>query len=163
MHAGYEDILELGAKPLWWDENGVPRFKAHAPSLSANIYAIEVVLLKIACQLCGVEQLVQMTWSSMDTVNAMIRMEWARSKSTKTKVGNLPRNIGTLADAVRSGSIHYGDPPYHDGPDGEFCHAGCTMNCYDLAVVEFWKQGDRFEWNRVPELEVALPDAKAER
>lgn len=40
----------------------------------------------------------------------------------------------TPARAARAGAS-YGDPPHHDG---EFCHAGCTMNCDDLAIVEYW-------------------------
>jgi hypothetical protein len=138
MHAGYEDILEVaaGKMPLWWDSNGVPRFRRHHPDLASDIYANEVVLLRIACQRCLHEQLVQMTCND----------EWAN----KT-----PR---TLADTVRDGTIHYGDPPHHDD-QGDFCHAGCTMNVWDLRIEEFWVRKD-WDWVRVPELEIVLPDGK---
>lgn len=158
MHAGYEDILEAAGKdPLWWDENGVPRFRPHHPDLSADIYANEVVLLRIACQFCLHEQLVQMTWSSMQAVRFRIHVEWAALSKGDTVDKDTP--IRTLADSVRDGSIHYGDPPHHDDDRGEFCHAGCTMNVYDLAIEEFWVRKD--SWERVPELEGLLPDGKA--
>jgi hypothetical protein len=139
MHAAYEDILDAvgGKAPLWWDQNGVPRFRPHHPDLASDIYAAEVALLRIACQRCLLEQLVQMTWSPTDVI---------REESV------------SLADSVRDGTIHYGDPPRHDDR-GEFCHAGCTMNVWDLKVEEFWTR-EGFDWVRVPELEVTLPDGE---
>lgn len=41
---------------------------------------------------------------------------------------------------------HYGDPPIHD------C-VGDTMNCEDVAVLEFWKREGVGDWERMPELE----------
>lgn len=79
----------------------------------------------------------------------------------------------SLATQVRSGAIHYGDPP-----NTECCAAGPTMNCWDLRVIEFWARGfslrairepenksptmlagEYLDWARVPELEKELPDA----
>jgi hypothetical protein len=158
MHAGYEDILEAAGKPpLWWDQNGAPRFGPHHPNLAADIYASEVVLLRIACQRCLQEQLVQMTWSTMDAMRWHIHVEWAALRKGEPLVED--KAIHTLADSVRDGSIHYGDPPHHEDR-GEFCHAGCTMNVYDLKVEEFWVRKD-FDWARDPELELLLPDGKA--
>lgn len=147
MTSGYEDILALASgeakfkTPQWWDENGCPRFATHAPHYCPNIYANEVVLLEIACQQCETHQLVQMCTSSMDEARARL----------------MRRPFVSLATRVSNGSIHYGDPPHHDDDRGEFCHAGCTMNCYDLAVIEFWRRVS-FDWERVKELEIALPD-----
>ena len=154
MKHDYPDIWKLaddliaGRKPEWWDEHGVPRFAPHSPDLCPNIYALEVVLLKISCQSCGEEFKVQMSTSSMHAVkHSMI-------------FPDLPYR--DLAAQVRAGSIHYGDPPRHDYNDN--CGAGASMNCWDLAVLEFWVQGDRKqdEWGmkRVPELEIDLPDLK---
>jgi len=158
MHAGYEDIIEaVGKAPLWWDQHGVPRFRPHHPDLAADIYADEVVLLRIACQRCLGEQRVQMTWSAMDAVRWSIRVEWAALRNGEIFDQSKARH--TLADAVRDGTIHYGDPPHHDD-GGEFCHAGCTMNVWDLKVEEFWTRPE-LDWVRVPELEVLLPDGIA--
>jgi hypothetical protein len=143
MTGGYEDILELaaraGATPLWWDQHGTPRFAPHHPKHCPDIYADEVVLLVIACQLCGYEMPVQMSQSAMDRVRASLM-----------KVAPLL----TLAERCRKRLIHYGDPPWHD-ERGEFCHAGCTMNCEDIRVLEFWHR-ENFEWARVAELEIEI-------
>jgi hypothetical protein len=158
MHAGYEDILEAtaGKVPLWWDAHGVPRFRPHHPRLASNIYASEVVLLRIACQCCLHEQLVQMTYSAMDAVHERINYEWSLLRRGDKLDENKPAY--SLANAVRDGTIHYGDPPHHEDR-GEFCHAGCTMNVWDLKVEEFWVR-ETWEWIRVPELEIVLPDGK---
>lgn len=134
LHA-YPDILELARlldrEPKWWDENGVPRFAEHHPKLCQDIYANEVALLRVACQECHREFLVQMSLSPMDLMRTEMLGQKAKS----------------LAAKVTSGEIHYGDPPRHE--DG--CAAGDTMNVDDLAVVEFWRRGS--EWIRLPELE----------
>ncbi len=145
MKEGYDDILKVaasaGVAPQWWDENGTPRFAPHHPGLCPDIYANEVVLLVIACQLCRHEMPVQLSAGTMERVRASM----------------MGRTFMSLADQVRSGVIHYGDPPHHDH-DGEFCHAGCTMNCIDVRVVEFWSNDNGWEWHRVAELEVTLPE-----
>ena len=41
---------------------------------------------------------------------------------------------------------HYGDPPNHG------C-VGDTMNCEDIAVLEFWTRDGLEEWKRRPEME----------
>lgn len=154
--ASYDDIRaladKLGMQPIWWDAHGVPRYVEHHPRHAADIYANEAVLLRIACQLCQTEQLVQMTWSSMSTVRAQIHAEWAclSRGAPKPDVGQM-----SLAEFIRTGTIHYGDPPHHD-IGGEFCHAGCTMNCDDLAVVEYWRR-DEGDWRRDTALEITLP------
>jgi len=156
MRASYDDIRaladKLGLQPLWWDTHGVPRYVEHHPRHAADIYANEVVLLRIACQLCATEQLVQMTWSSMSTIRATIHAEWAALSraAPKPDIGQM-----SLAEFIRTGTIHYGDPPHHD-VDGEFCHAGCTMNCDDLMIVEYWRR-DEGDWQRDSALEVTLP------
>ena len=141
MLSDYEDIFALAQKcgevPCWFDENGVPRFCAHHPRHCADIYATEVALLLISCQRCGFEMRGQVSYGP----------------------GSL---TVSLATRVEEGSIHYGDPPTHDD-HGEYCHAGCTMNCWDLRVIEFWRMkwnGPRFSWERASELEVELPDLR---
>lgn len=49
---------------------------------------------------------------------------------------------------------HYGDPPRHD------C-VGDTMNCNDMAVLEFWTRRHARNWERHPLLEVPVDDAQA--
>lgn len=134
MKHHYSDIRDkIKDVPEWFDENGVPRYCKFAHDQCANIYAREVVLLLIACQNCGATFPVCM---SDDRFRAL-------------------DGIPTLAELIRSGTIHYGDPP-----NVGCCEAGPTMNCVDLEVLEYWHNPEPFEWVRVPELEVELPDMK---
>lgn len=167
MLGDYEDILALvrryndlrghllvPLKPLWWDEHGVPRFCEHHPRHCPDIYADEVALVLISCQLCGTEMPVQMSHSASSArLHQMVIVSGVLGvKASEIK---LPPP-SSLAEAVDNESIHYGDPPYHE-VEGRFCHAGCTMNVWDLRVIEFWHRPNR-EWIRVPVLEVDLPD-----
>ena len=148
MLSSYEDLFaladRLGEKPRWFDENGVPRFVDHHPRHAADIYADEVALVLISCQRCGCEIPVQMSHSTGDDLRATL----------------MGREPVTLAARVKDGTIHYGDPPVHNDDRPEYCHAGCTMSCWDLRVIEFWHRPD-WDWVRDLALEIELPDAAA--
>jgi hypothetical protein len=61
MKADYEDILErIDMAPFWYDENGTPRYAPFHPSMSPNIYARQVTLLRIQCQACHLRFMVEM-------------------------------------------------------------------------------------------------------
>lgn len=137
------------ASPLWWDENGTPRFEAHHPNLAPNIYATEVALLLISCQSCGRELDVQMSWTREDEIMRFMRAVGAVPDSMSTVTSAV--NAASLSSQIQMGTIHYGDPPCD-------CAAGPTMNCWDLRVREFWDRKSTMEWKRVPDLEVELPD-----
>lgn len=200
MHHHYIDLLSAAKiPPLWWDENGTPRFAEHHPNMCPDIYADEVVLVVISCQGCGTEFPVQMSWSQMDAVrelamrgtrgfcgqlldrlaNVLAELALTGSPAEALKEVIAKRDDArayeppSLAQQVRAGTIHYGDPP-----NTECCPAGATMNCWDLRVVEFWARGfalrrirepenkdpsmaaaEYNDWTRVPELEIELPDA----
>ena len=127
MNNNYADITDrIGIPPKWWDEHAVPRFCDFHPSAAGNIYAEQVVLMLIACQSCGTEFRVCMSWS----------------------VHDLARRIYELEHRVRS--LHYGDPP-----NTSCCDAGGTMNSEPKRVLEFWKRVD-LEWVRMEELEIGL-------
>jgi len=131
VHADYADITSrIVESPTWYDEHGVPRYGAYGPDASPNIYADQVAFLRIRCQDCGRQFVVEMSGGNWDRI----------------------RNRPLLDERVRDGSIHYGDPPRHD------CRgAGDTMNSIPERVLEFWKQTHALvEWERVPELEVEI-------
>lgn len=155
MHNEYSDIIEAANRPpLWWDENGVPRFAEHHPRHCPDIYADEVALLRVACQECAREFLVQMSIGRYEVVVAEMRHFQALPEGVERDEN--ARDF-SLAGQVRSGAIHYGDPPRHDTSTD--CIAGDTMNVNDLAIVEFWrlsKDPGRWEWERVAELEIGL-------
>jgi DNA-directed RNA polymerase subunit RPC12/RpoP len=132
MNASFEDIRSrISEPPSWFDSNGTPRYGDFHPDLRPDIYAHEVALLEIACQSCGERFLVEEHSSTLDAFG----------------------KAGSLRNRIVKGTIHYGDPPRHGNCAGE------TMNCEDLRILQFW-QLNEFEWERVSELEIALPDAK---
>lgn len=150
----YNDIRSrISEPPKWWDEEGVPRYVDFAPDEVANIYAQEVALVDIACQSCGTRFKVAFSWANIEWHNGAPELH---KRLTPEHIVNL----------------HYGDPP-----NVGCCPAGATMNCDDLRVLEFWRKGGEeftkpdpknpklriclpgyFDWRRVPELEVLLPD-----
>lgn len=132
MNHSYEDIISrIAGPPLWWDEHAVPRYCEFSPNVTANIYAIECVLLLIACQSCETEFHVCMSQSA-----------WQTHESGRA-----------LASYIADDEIHYGDPP-NACPDS--C-AGSTMNSVPLRVEQYWIR--EHEWVRKPEHErIIHPD-----
>ena len=142
MRHHYDDIRSrIAEEPRWFDEKAVPRYCEFHPDRTANIYAREAVLFRIRCQGCPQTFDVCMSWS-MGVREALARP---------------PVTSSPLPGLIRTGALHYGDPP-----NVRCCPAGPTMNSEPMRVLQFWRQGGpnaAFEWVRVPDLEVALdPD-----
>lgn len=85
MHNPYDDIRSRLGKPLWFDENAVPRYCPFTPDEFADIYARQGCLMEIACQNCGQRFEVAMSSGSLDRYD--------------------------LVALVQAGAIYYGDPP----------------------------------------------------
>jgi hypothetical protein len=142
MLRSYSDITDRLGPPLWWDEQGCPRYDAFEPRM-LGVYESWVCLYEIACQACDQRFKVAESWNEMS-----LRGRPSQPLSFRADV--------TIEDLCR---LHYGDPPRH-----ECLGAGETMNCLDLRILEFWaKDRDHasptwFEWVRVPEVEKDLPD-----
>lgn len=87
MHNCYSDIYTLadvdGQEPQWWDENGVPRFAPFDRRLCPNVYADWIALLRIRCEACGQEFLVEMSGDA------------------------------TFGPPPEPHTLYYGDPPWH--------------------------------------------------
>lgn len=133
MKAKYSDIRNLtDAEPLWFDEHGVPRYAVFEPGLSPNIYANEVALLEISCQLCKQSIFVELN-----------------SCRTQTML----RDQNSLSDAIKEKACYYGDPPIH-GDERGLC-GGATMTSDTVRVAQFWKK-DRFDWVRDSEMEIEI-------
>jgi hypothetical protein len=148
MHHHYRDIVDKLGPPQWWDECGVPRYCQFGPHETNNIYADEVALLEIACQDCGERFKVAMSSSLFDRILRGPLLE----KDGDEILGHEVQMAPSLADAIREGAIHYGDPP-----NAGCCPAGPTMNCEDLRVLEFWaKPHNGLELARQSELEGEL-------
>jgi hypothetical protein len=137
MHEAYRDIRDrIKEEPKWWDENGVPRYDDFHPRFCPDIYAPEVILLHIQCQDCHEDIMVEMSYS-----------EWGGIISGK-KSDPFSKIIRKFKKTGGDFPFHYGDPPNHDCPG-----AGESMNCIDIAIVQFW-QRKTFDWRRKINLEV---------
>lgn len=144
MLQGYEDIgRRIGVPPLWHDEAGVPRYDPFEPRLCADIYCDECALVLIACQGCGDKFKVAFSASHHRTW-----MERGMGDEASFEAARY-----AVAQQIRDGSLHYGDPPRRD-----CCPAGPTMNCEDLIVLEYWRRRDDCTWERDSSLEIQLPD-----
>ena len=155
MHNSYDDIRNrIAQPPVWFDENGVPRYDIFKPQDGPNIYADEACLLLIRCQSCGHEFQVGLQDNRM-------------------------AGGPTLAELIRNRLIHYGDPPYIG-----CCGAGPTMSSVPMHVLEYWHRSDiecteeipgdpnglrritdiarYMEWRRDPALEIDVIPAWAD-
>lgn len=133
MHNHYTDIIDkIELAPLWFDEQGVPRFCEFSPKRLSNIYADSCCLLRIECQGCGHQFAVAMS----DSRTQLMLLQHRSG-----------RPIRRLAELVRNGSIHYGDPP-----NVSCCPSGPTMNSIPRQVVQFWVR-ESFDWKPVDDLE----------
>lgn len=145
MHASYDDIISrISTEPIWFDEHAVPRYCAFEPKRSANIHIGEIALAEITCQECK------------------------RRFRVAFSIVNFREQ--TIAEAIQNKTLHYGDPPRHDGSmDPHRCGAGASMNSEPRRVLEYWRRHDQryvegnritntayFEWVRDPSLEIDI-------
>lgn len=147
MYQPYMDIIERLGRPLWWDENGVPRHVPFAPHLCADIYADMAALLVISCQGCNERIEVSSTWSKMKVITEAI----ARKEAIDTRVRYDDSGRSTPISMPAPGDpspFGYGDAPWH-GYNGDMkCQcAGTTMTTSVAAIIEFWERHSG-EWQR---------------
>lgn len=120
MLEGYEDILSrISEPPIWYDQNGVPRYEKFHPNMCPNIYADKVVLAEIACQECGEKFLVEMHASIWSDRDASDPRKW-----------------------------HYGDPPRHCKGAGDTmnCEDIAIVECWHRSrPLREWKRVKKFE------------------
>jgi len=137
MHHHYQDIRDrIPEDPKWWDEHAVPRYCEFGPGETADIYASEVALVLIRCQSCDRPFHVCFSWGSM--------------KLGQNEDGTWYGKTTTPQTVESVEQLHYGDPP-----NAWCCAAGATMNSTPVKVLEFWRR-NRVDWERVPELEIAI-------
>jgi hypothetical protein len=111
MYQCYEDILSrIPEKPLWFDEYAVPRYCEFAPNKLANIYAGEAALAEVTCQVC----------------KRVFRVAFSKANW----------NSGTIADAIRSRTLVFGDPP------NVGCCNNADMSSEPRRVIEYWRRHD---------------------
>lgn len=134
MHHDYHDITSrIKEDPAWYDQNGVPRYGKHSPDACPDIYAREVILLKIECQSCHRPFMVQMSTGPVAWIAYGAQGQYKENG---------------IARAIKAKAIHYGDPPIHG------C-VGDTMNSDPIRIIEYWRKA-RFEWRRLKTYEIDL-------
>lgn len=122
MRHSYRDIrARIPERIQWYDSHGVPRYTPFTPDDCPDPYAVEVVLMEIACQHCD------------GRFNVEVH---------NGPVGDASR----LAKEVGSGRITYGEPPVHDCP-GDLLHSQPlrTLQFYMRRSGEEWKRETRLE------------------
>ena len=93
MLTDYSDITDKLGEPLWWDENGVPRYFDFSPYV-CGVYNKYVALMTVECQCCGKPFKVVTSLNSHRTVSYP-----DPSKEDPEEA---------------AGGFLYGDPPRHD-------------------------------------------------
>lgn len=131
MKTDYSDILKRLGEPLWWDENGVPRYEPFSPEL-CRPYTKYVALLLISCQDCGRRYKVAVSYNDM-RISEIEQLGYKFELPTKESPG----------------FFEYGDPPFHLDDD---CWAGYCMLSNTLQILEFWERKET-EWVRRSEYE----------
>jgi hypothetical protein len=142
MHARYDDITSrIAMRPVWYDENRVPRYSTFSPEDCANIFASECALIEIVCQEC------LRTFFVCETRRGLEQTVAERIRENVTNIYGI-----------------CGEPPRHGVRDTKEitsrydCLAGDTMSSMAIRVVEYWKR-PQLEWIRDPSLEIAFePD-----
>ncbi len=151
MKACYSDILKLTKKqPLWYDENGVPRYCKFTPSDLPSIYARIAVLMEIQCQACGKPFLVGIG-SDKHTSPPFTKAQLKKYPALEP-LQRFLKDLAAWKKSPRNTSppFYYGDPPRHGGKG---CIAGGTMNSEVVRIVEYWEKGNITEWKRFKRLE----------
>jgi hypothetical protein len=139
MNRQYDDILSrIPEPPAFWQQGGIPRYGTFDPEASSDVYSNELALVEIACQFCRKPFTVLIETAGHDR---------------------------RIAEAIRAGTLHYGDPP------NTGCCGGVSAGSLALRVLQYWAKAHPehvedglvvdvqgfFEWRRDPSLEVELP------
>lgn len=142
MLPNYKDIIEKAGKPLWFDENGVPRYVEFHPRHCVMAGVQEVVLAEVMCQGCGTPFLVALSWR--DGERELYGKTFPPTDRL-TKVGG--------------NSLHYGDPP-----NIGCCDSGPTMTSDFHRIVEAWvrSSGPGSPWIKLDQEAIDAIGAKSE-
>lgn len=138
----YLDIIEKAGSPLWYDENGVPRYVEFHPNLCVMTSAEEAFLVEVVCQGCGTVFRVALTWKNEERCIA----------------GHVLPPPDRLTKTGGSG-LHYGDPP-----NVGCCVAGPTMSSDFHRIIEAWVRsgGQYSQWIKLEQDAIDAIGAKSE-
>lgn len=121
----YDDILSrIPEPPTWWDRHGCPRYNEPIPENCSHVYADRLTFMRIECQGCGQEFIVEFASSRMNRLN----------------------REGTEILEVDPTLLQYGDPP-----NIGCCSAGATMSSYPREIIAHYERGKMGKWNKTHE------------
>lgn len=165
----FKDITSKLGEAKWFDALGYPRYCKFHPNHVHNIYCDYVALLLVKCQDCGKQIQVSVNLSKTKMYTRQFELDLmgayfkAKEQKTKQQKGDI---LGKLFDDKKpvnfpaltrkyfpnkrgENYFRYGDPPWHNNSNGEFCHAGGTMSAETIRVLQFWvKNRKTWEWER---------------
>lgn len=129
MWRDYADIIDKLGKPLWYDDNGCPRYEFFKPEM-LGVYDDIAVYFRLKCQACDFTEDVVVSSDKMQRYDRF-KDKWF-----------------TPEEAIEwYKTPHYGDPPIH------YC-TGDTMNSEAIEILQFWiKPTGKFGWERLKEFE----------
>ena len=132
----YDDIRALtDAEPMWFTEDGVPRYAPFTPSM-LGIYDTIAALAVVRCHSCG--------------ANIHVGIGRPRYRFTTTPGGDA--FVDEFSPQRLVAVWGPGDPPRHDCPG-----AGETMTADVVGFLQVWERRAD-EWARCSELEGVLDD-----
>jgi hypothetical protein len=139
MKPTYIDILNnVNKPPVWYDENGAPRYEPFRPEITSNPSSSEIMLIEIKCQECGRKFIVECTHSRYHFL--IKRPVTVPIKLFSEELANNPKYLPS-----------YGDPPFHSKyDDSNSCHAGSTMTSISIRIIELWKYNEKsYKWEKM--------------
>lgn len=158
MLPSYEDIIEKAGPADWWDQNGAPRYGEFHPR-KVTIYNKIVGLFRIECQDCNKPFDVAHVYpTAMDMIRFDKSFGGLPQREDYPDASNeewavIWEEYVQKFDDFDPTNFHYGDPPNHGCPG-----AGDTMNCIDIACLQWWvRDKETLEWHRAPEKEGIFP------
>lgn len=105
MKPSYEDIVSrIKEEPLWFTQKGVPRYIKFHPDHRSNIYADAVKLIRIKCQFCEKNFLVELCSKEGSTDFASVRFKenlYGDPPNVSCCIGG-PTATSTFIDVVES-------------------------------------------------------------
>lgn len=142
MKNNYSDIINAAGEPLWFDENGVPRYTEFHPTRCVKKNAEEIFLVEVRCQICEKPFLVAVSWKNEPRYIGPHEIPPAKPLSHVGGVG-----------------INYGDPP-----NIGCCQSGACTSSEFHKIIQAWivSLQPAWHWIQLDQETIAKISAKSE-
>lgn len=129
MFVNYTDIISKLGTPVWFTQDGYPRYCEYHPS-ECGIYHKFSALILVKCQSCGRD-------FKIGTISDYYKIYLLK------RAGQISDDMSELKK-VRYALEYCGDPP-----NIECCSAGPTMTVEHVSFLEIWKYNDNHVWEKM--------------